>query len=59
MRLGWKLLERDKHSSLWDLIVNYNCKKFYLIGPIIDELMLLEVLKGSEVFTKSYNKHNE
>ncbi len=36
-----------------DLIVNYNRKKFYLIGPIIDELKLLEVLKGSEVFTKS------
>jgi len=32
IRLGCKRLARNKHSSLLGTLVNYGCKKFYIIG---------------------------
>ncbi len=33
VRIGWKKLTRDKHSSLIRKFVNYGQEKFYNIGP--------------------------
>jgi hypothetical protein len=33
-------LARDKHSSLLRKFVNYNCKKFYNIGPRLQEIVV-------------------
>ncbi len=33
IRLGWKKLGVDKHSSLLQIFVNYGRKKFYNIRP--------------------------
>jgi len=33
VRLGWKKLAKDKHSSLLQKFINYGNKKFYSTGP--------------------------
>jgi hypothetical protein len=34
IKLGWKKLARDKHSSLLGWFVNYDRKMFYNIVPV-------------------------
>ncbi len=33
MRQGLEMLDKDKHSSLLQIVVNEKYKKFYKIGP--------------------------
>jgi hypothetical protein len=33
IKLGWKRLQRNQHSSLLRTFVNYGCETFYKIGP--------------------------
>jgi hypothetical protein len=34
IKLGWKMLAKDKFSTLLQTFINYACKMFYNIGPM-------------------------
>jgi hypothetical protein len=47
MKLGWKKLARDKHSSLLGWFVNYDRKMFYNSGPCSSTFAEKLILRSS------------
>ncbi len=39
IRIGWKGLSGTKHSSLLGPFVNFERKKYYNIGPLVEEFL--------------------
>jgi hypothetical protein len=53
IRLGWKLTDNDKHSSLSWFRINHNRKKFYHTGPRTEtQIFILSALCNKTFLVK-------